>query len=527
MTEYNDLKQIVGKLTEEEYWHEIENRGFGNSKKSYYLRLIEYLFNNPQSTASECQRSIYGKEKVIAFKQLVFRAKEKILDSLLLEGSIEKSPYYDIRAREILALRKRLIQFDILNLRSLTLIAKKYLDKIIQVATKYEYYDILVFALHKKIRLSVMNATMFEYQLLLKDLNHFEDCRTSFYKSEMFLKRLHEYINERSLLLKQQKALSNFIFELERDVVRTKSNTVLYNLYLHKAEYFDIIGDYSNTKFTWTRVISLLESNKYLITTYGLGNAYLNLGISETKLCNFDLALDSFKKSFNLLKNLELNKCHVYKFQFLLSFFKADAKAIEANIDILNMYLYSGVIIHHFAATVKYYNAVLKFIQGDHISSFLLLQDVKLLDQEKESWNIAIRVLSIMNQIELEKFEIADNLIENLRKHHERVRKTLPVTKRDEKIIQVLTALSRSSYNFRITYRKKEDTLNNLSSPENDCKWKILSPEMIIFQEWFKAKRADKKYDHFEVMEQMKKKYTSAQKSFVPLAADAESPEYR
>ncbi|HNS13000.1 MAG TPA: hypothetical protein PKM97_10345, partial [Bacteroidia bacterium] len=141
-------------------------------------------------------------------------------------------------------------------------------------------------------------------------------------------------------------------------------------------------------------------------------------------------------------------------------------------------------------------------------------------EQDKEAWNISVRVLSIMNQIELENFEIADNLIDNLRKYYERIKKNLVVSKRDEKIIQILTALKGHSYHFRTTYRKKADAFDLLESLDSSYRWKILSPEMIIFHEWFKAKVANLKYDHFNLMPQMMKKYSGHKKASLSLSED-------
>ncbi len=526
MREFDDLKKIVGKLTEEEFRNELSLINVRPDKKSYYIQLIELVKEFPEIDAQEAQKHLYGRAKSIAFRQMVHRSKERLLDCLLLKDSIEKSPYYDDRAKEILILRKRLMQYDILNLRNLNDISIRFINKIIYKAKLFEYYDVLVIALYKKLRISLFISTKEDYSLQYKEIEHYEDCRVTFHKSEIYTRRLLWHVNSKENLIAHKKKLQLNIIELEADVVRTRSKSILYNLLILKVENNDMLEQYEVSKVIWRKIIGLLESNKHLNSMYGQGTAFINLGTVELRLFNFELAHDHFRKAFYFLKYLEPNKCVVYQSQFLLAFYSADTKNIEHFIDILNTYLYSGILVHYFAATVRYHNACLRFIQQDYPSSYLLLQDVRELEQEKESWNISIRILSILNQIELENFELADSLIENLRKHHERVRKTLPITKRDQLIIQILVALSRHSFNFRKTFRLKGSSFHHLDSIEAVYAWKILSPEMIVFNEWFKAKLEAKKYDHFEVMPAMKKKFASLHKGFVPLASDAESPQY-
>lgn len=522
MKELQDLKLIVSKLTIDERKHELRNPVSDNGIKSQDRKLIAFLIMNPEASSDEIQYYLYNKFKKIAFKQLVYRSKERLLDTLLSNNSIEGFDAFDQRARVLLGLRKKLIQYDILNLRGLQRVSAKILDSIISKSKAYEYYDLLVFAMLKKMRMGVISMSMEDYTRLYKELEHFEDCRAVHRKSEFYLKSLISLISSKSRVHEHKNNLEYFIKDLEGDLFRVKSLTVLNNLLFLKKEFSDENEQFSNSYKFSKKVIDLLTTNSFLYSHYNLGIAYLNLSIVEIRMFDFDNAQNSLKKSYNLLSVIDTNAFMVRQCQFLGYYFTDNRELIEKFLDIINSFFYSGIIPNFFADKVRYYNACIKFIQEDYKSSYILLNQVKVLEQEKESWNISIRILSVMNQIELENYELADTLTENLRKHIERVKKTLPVGKRDEKIVQILTALSRHSYHFRRTFRVKAEAFSLLESLEKEYRWKILSPEMIIFHEWFKAKNEDARYDHFKLMPMINKKYATVHKAFVPLEQDVE-----
>ncbi len=522
MKEFEDFRKIVGKLTEEEYQLQLEKRRIRDGQLPHFVKLLKFVRETFEPHVMEAQVHIYGELKDGAFKQLVYRSKEKLLDSWLSTDSITKSFYYDERAKEIIVLRKQLIHFDLLNLRGLNEQSLTLINKIVQKAKLYEYFDVLVFALYKRLRLSANLSTLEEYQRQIKEIEFYEDCRMVFHKMELYHKRFYLHLNTKIENNEKIQKIEKIIAEAETDCIRTNSKTIRYYLLLFKAARYELIDQPEASCNTWHELIKLVSSSKYLKSTHGLGAAYHNLSRTCLILYDFEGSKLAVKRGYQLTKFFDPVASSMYNFLFLGGFYQGDIRIIQTNIEILINFLYSGLIVHYFAATVRYYNACIKFLQEDYTSSYLLLNDVKALERDKESWNIAIRVLSIMNQIELEKFEIADNLIENLRKHHERVRKTLPVTKRDEKIIKILIALSHHSYRFRRTYREKAEAFNLLESLDKEYRWKILSPEMIVFHEWFKAKKDDRKYNHFEVMPAMKNKYSKLHKAFVPLAEDAE-----
>lgn len=131
MQEYNELKQLIRNLSDEEFKSEFTRIISQPKGKSFYLKLIDYVRYTQSSSSEEAQFFLYGSLKSGAFNQLIYRAKDNILESLMEKEKISKCLVYDERAKEILQLRKQLIQFDILCLRGLSEIARKMVNKII------------------------------------------------------------------------------------------------------------------------------------------------------------------------------------------------------------------------------------------------------------------------------------------------------------------------------------------------------------------------------------------------------------
>ena len=144
MKEYDDLVLIIGVLSEHEYLSEIVDKRKKNSDDSFQVKLISFVIKNSLADKYQAQNFLYGRLKPVAFQQLVHRTKEKLLDTVSSDSLIKKYEYYDNRSRDILLLRKRLIQFDILVLRGLVKLSISLLNKIIQKAKDYEYYLSLI-----------------------------------------------------------------------------------------------------------------------------------------------------------------------------------------------------------------------------------------------------------------------------------------------------------------------------------------------------------------------------------------------
>ena len=116
------------------------------------------------------------------------------------------------------------------------------------------------------------------------------------------------------------------------------------------------------------------------------------------------------------------------------------------------------------------------------------------MEKDKEGWNIGIRILSILNHIELMQLDVADVEIESLRKHIERVREERSVRPRERKILRILIQLEKNSFEFPRVKEKCQDDLDLLASDQKDYCWELKTHEMIAFHIWFQCKLDNTSY---------------------------------
>ncbi|MCX6275833.1 MAG: hypothetical protein NTV09_11570, partial [Bacteroidetes bacterium] len=69
--------------------------------------------------------------------------------------------------------------------------------------------------------------------------------------------------------------------------------------------------------------------------------------------------------------------------------------------------------------------------------------------------------------------------------------KRYPIRKREKLIMRILLNLVNEGYDFERVYKNRKRYLDLLESDDPDYAWKIKSPELIIFTEWFKKKMLD------------------------------------
>jgi tetratricopeptide (TPR) repeat protein len=220
---------------------------------------------------------------------------------------------------------------------------------------------------------------------------------------------------------------------------------------------------------------------------------YLNLCRTQTFLYRFDDALNSVNNSLNyVLNNLYVENFIKEEIALILIYKKEYWKAIE---------LLKFIITNKSSTTNpvlskrQYFLAVAEFLNGDYKASFFSLQDTAELEDDKDGWNIGVRMLQIILTLQTEKIDLADKKIENLRKHIERTIKMKSIRKRDIVIFRLLSHLSRSGFDFKEVWEDRQKDFKLLRSDDPDYYWVPRSHELILFDQWFESKVKNVPYD--------------------------------
>ena len=132
-----------------------------------------------------------------------------------------------------------------------------------------------------------------------------------------------------------------------------------------------------------------------------------------------------------------------------------------------------------------YYEACLLFKQGRFKQSIQILGKLKLLEKDKRGWNIALRILLVLNFIELQEVDVCAAQISSFRKYLERLMKKGEILPRYIYINKLLVSLWKNSLDFKRTNDEESKLIDKLKSEEIGYRWSEKSPELIVFHEWF------------------------------------------
>ena len=524
MKELKDLKWLLINLTKAEKKVLFKLLKLTNEKgtDSKAIFLIQSLLNNQNYHVNDLNTILYKGSQLVALRKLIKRTYLRVQDVILLKYSIDSNTIYDLRTKEIFQLRKKLLQYDMLLSRGIQDTSIPELDKLIQKAEKYEYYDILLFILYKKRRLQLAASNYKSFQITNQKIEKNEMARKCLHKAEESFYTTC-VLNFQSIKKEKSKSryLESMINEIHEDVRITGSKTILYYLYMHQIEYFDLKMDYYSAYHTSEKLISFLHKESLVNTLTRMSTVLLNKANyliksfrfhdSELVLNNLDRRILKNKQDDLVIKEVLLSIAIFSNKQLLArECFTYILKLIESD----DNYGIKKSKYYFIGLTISYlFGYSLKGSSNEDINTFSDFPD--------EKWKFSHRVFNILLLIEAEKYELADAQIENNRKYIERMKKSDVLNPRQSLIGKVLVELSRKSYDFKKVSKSKHKELTLLDSVEPEYRWQILSPEFIVFQEWFNAQLNHEKYDHGKVMERMKAKISPVvQKPLVTLKPD-------
>ena len=151
----------------------------------------------------------------------------------------------------------------------------------------------------------------------------------------------------------------------------------------------------------------------------------------------------------------------------------------------------------------SFYQALNYFIKGESANSFKSLQNIEKINKKKDDWNINVRLLMIFNLINLEKYSLASNYIESLRKFISKTK----FSKREliiyKSILLLLNFLDKSGYDFKKVISDRIGLLNSIDENSSSLLFDHRSPFLLPFTPWFTAKANNVPYNHKAAMEKI------------------------
>jgi hypothetical protein len=490
MTTLSSFKSLIGKLKREEIKSLLKYlRYYQDSKdesKGKGIQLVESVISDPTCSFKDLQIVLYGKENYHAFNKLLNRTKDKIYEVLLFDQNLTKH-YYSERNRAVFDIRKKLLQSEILLLREINDDLDAFQNKIISKAKEYEIYDSLIEALHSKQRFMVLNGGKKIVEKIEKEIQYFEKSRLKVQRTRNTWIRIGAIISQSTSPKDYLNILIEQIKIVKQDYEETNSATIGYYYFFMDVEWHQINHLYKEAETILYRLLKLLISNVSIYTKERHSNILVNLANNEIHLQDFTTAIVNINLAQKYFDSKSANLNVAKEVEFFARFYKNELKESEAIIsEIYNSsrsnntpFLYSK----H-----AYLYASLLTLKGDFNKSNELLLDVKEIEKDKEGWNVGKRILSIINRIELNDFENVDLKVLSFEKFIKRILKFRHVRKRDVIIVRILLKLINESFDFEKVFHQRKKYFELLESSDPEYGWKIKSPELIVFHEWFKRK---------------------------------------
>ncbi len=531
MKEFTDLQWLIGKLTSIEKKILLKFINISNEKASdtQSLVLIRKMMQGNDCNESNVQKLIYGKINTSAFRKLIKRLYEKVLDVILLKQSFDNNPHFDKRINEIFLLRKKLLQFDLLISRGYSDSIWSQLDKIIKQAYKYEYFDILLLALYKKRRVQATILKQNDFKKLTLEIFKVERNRSFLnHAEESFHLNCTGKVKHISKIDERRASIQDSMKLMQNNISTSKVSGIQYYLFLHQMEYYDLCSDYYSSLQTSRNLVNFLERTNSVSSTTRLLTAKINLA-------NINMKCYYFSEAFSTLHNLDRRVFRnetddILVKEILLQYYIFSCNSLKANDCLVYLEPMTNMKAKYVSFYPKYlyYSTTVNYLFDNKKTNGNLPFYELSSNLPEDKWKFSQRVFQIQLLIESEKFEQADFQIENNRKFVERLKKSEVLNARQALISKILVELSRKSYDFKKVWKSRRKELDLLDSVDPDYRWQIMSPELVVFHEWFQAQLNHEKYDHGKVMARMKAKISPVvQKPLLTLPADGGSKHNR
>lgn len=491
MTTFEHVKELLSRMTLPEI-NTLKKflEGFEEVRPGECLKmrmLLELLLDkvNP-ARMQDLPALIYKKESKKNFSKLLQRLKEKIHESFILGVNLSRPEAYSQQFKIKYEIRKLSITASIIRGRGSIKVSRELNSRIIERCIEYEIYDELIEALYiEKFTSGLLDGEKDLGNYTLK-IEFYEKCRSTLNKARDYYNRSSVISEYRSNPQTDLLELRGFIIEIQDAYFATSSANVGYYLLYLKITYYLNLKQYNKAAELCLEQVELVKTNKAIYMKRRIGIIHLELSNIQLLSYSFEDSIINTlkglknipKKSYNYGTGLET----IFYAHFYLRNFETALKVI--NKLLLTKSLSHGSFVHK---KWTYFKSCCLFMNGRFHEAFQLLQTCQEIEADKNGWNIGIRLLTIMTEIELELFDHASRRMNNFRRFIERNNK-IEIDPRYTHISNILMKLLARSFNFNKALINNEKLINELGSSSGDHFWKIKSGEMVIFDVWFMSK---------------------------------------
>lgn len=459
--------------------------GEKQNRKSNGLIIIEALVQAPDASAEHIKTLLPEKTTNSAFYKSLSRLKEKIFESLILDINLKRSNELSVPFAQRAAVRKRIMQSFVLFSKGLELDGRKLLEQLMDQAKKYELYDELHEVLHWLRNESGLRYGKKKFDKYTEDMAYYKMCRDAVYEARNLYYDYYIFSDRTSEVQEKIEKVKVVLAQLEYLKDQTNSNQVGYYYYLILSELYTLERNSAHADELAEALFLLLKKAPILKVDVKIGIAHSDVADMMLSCGLFDRAIFHSKRALSKFEKNTYNYFVAQEIRFRALFWQGAYQKAERVLRVEECSQSDFPLVH---ARYFFYRACLYFEKGLYQKSNQILQDIKLLDKDKYGWNVAMRILVIMNHIESQNFDLADSKISSFRKYIDRLKRNGRILPRYLVISKLLLSLRNQGFNFSKSMKESNSLLEKLKLEEDGYRRAEKSPELIAFHNWFKEK---------------------------------------
>ena len=357
---------------------------------------------------------------------------------------------FNERTKLIAIIKKRFFYYDVLSLHGLNEQAIVMLDQIIKLSKEIELYEYLLIALNKKMLRISRRTGLNQINKVLDEIEVYSEIQLNLSRAEYLICLFSTSNIDSNFEYFKKIDLDGELSRISNVLKKNKSTRLQSFKYQIQGLNYSLKKQYDLAKSNYIKMnIFLDKADKVIIKSNESLNCLFNIVEFEMKTFHFkaaNLILIEIEKLVikNKFNKLLLKELLFLNYWYLGKISQLESCLVKINFETTN---YESTLL--FKDKFSFYQALNYFIKGESANSFKSLQNIEKITKKKDDWNINVRVLMIFNLINLEKYSLATNYIESLRKFISKTKLSKKELIIYKSILLLLNFLDKSGYDFK------------------------------------------------------------------------------
>ena len=512
------VRELIRHLTEEErqtvrvYISSFFQKGKSSRSVTLYDLIVADLKKKEgtETTAKEFESTLYGQQSEANFSRLLYRLREKILEALIIDVNVNREDAYAERTKVNIEVRKNLTQIQILRSRGLKSIAQTILSKVIEQCKKYELFEELLLGLRLQIDVYSEDFGDKHQSKLIAQYEKYNFAMNAVLRAEVNRGKVHSAVDFKSGLTAKVEWLKEMLDQMNTDYRKSTSAQVGFYYFYILTQYYQLQGQYKNARKTLLDNLKLLDTHAGIFTPIRVGNIKLNLADNDLFLREFDRCFKVATESQRYFKATSFNHTQAVELMFYSQYYSSSYSLAREILLQLLPDLDETTGVQYRQGKRLYLLGCTCFMLKDFETAFKLTNRFNNpIEEDREGWNVGMRILTVLSLIELNQLDdattkvlVLSNFVDSLEKDK--------VTTRLKHIAVILRKLSNAGFDFKRFYQKEKEKLDSLT----ELQWSPKSPEMIIVDQWIRAKVFKREFiQEIPVLQQLSTQSPIAHKS--------------